>query len=164
MTGMKEGAGEDPFAESAPEDDPDAESESPPDTESSAENAHAPTRTDMDRGRNAADDGESRTRTRSTSGESDATTGTHRSDRQQMQIPYKLRRDGVQDGRDRVPLFLHPETKRAERDTLHELENRFDDNVSLTDLREALVMIGMDHVDEVERQLEEWGYGMTFDE
>jgi hypothetical protein len=80
-----------------------------------------------------------------------------------MQIPYKFRRDGVQDGRDRVPLFLQPETKRAERDALRELEERFDDDVSLTDLREALVMVGLDHREEVEAQLEAWGYGMTFE-
>jgi len=81
-----------------------------------------------------------------------------------MRIPYKLRRDGVQDGRSRVPLFLQKETKRGEREAQRELERRFDDSVSLTDLREALVMVGLEHMDEVEGQLEEWGYGMTFEE
>ena len=80
-----------------------------------------------------------------------------------MKIPYKFRRDGVQDGRDRVPLFLQGDTKSAERDSLRELEERFDDDVSLTDLREALVLVGLQHLDEVEGHLEEWGYGMTFD-
>jgi predicted nuclease with TOPRIM domain len=63
-----------------------------------------------------------------------------------------------------VPLFLLPETKRAERDALRELEERFDADVSLTDLREALVRAGLEHLDDVESELEEWGYGMTFDE
>nr|WP_233274848.1 hypothetical protein [Haladaptatus cibarius] len=80
-----------------------------------------------------------------------------------MQIPYKFRRDGVQDGRDRVPLFLQKDTKSAERDALRELEERFDDDVSLTDLREALMKVGLRHLDEAEVHLEEWGYGMTFD-
>jgi hypothetical protein len=80
-----------------------------------------------------------------------------------MQIPYKYRRDSVQDGRNRVPLFLQPETKTAEREALRELEERFDDNVSLTDLREALVKVGLEHLDKTEESLEEWGYGMTFD-
>jgi len=80
-----------------------------------------------------------------------------------MEIPYKYRRDSVQDGRDRVPLFLQPETKTAEREALRELEERFDDNVSLTDLREALVKVGLEHLDETEESLEEWGYGMTFE-
>lgn len=78
--------------------------------------------------------------------------------------PTKFRRDGVQDGRDRFPLFLQEDTKRAEREVLREREGRFDDDISLTDLREALVKVGLQHLDEVERHLEEWGYGMTFDE
>ncbi|RQH02296.1 hypothetical protein [Natrarchaeobius oligotrophus] len=140
MTGMKEGAGENPFA-----DDP-APVESTESRESSSD--------DSDRS-NDADDAED-------------VTETTRTDRSSsgggIQIPYKYRRDGVQDGRDRVPLFLHEETKTAERDALRELEDRFDDDVSLTDLREALVKVGVDHLDEVEDQLEEWGYGITFDD
>ncbi|SEP31915.1 hypothetical protein SAMN05216388_10833 [Halorientalis persicus] len=80
-----------------------------------------------------------------------------------MRIPYKYRRDSVQDGRERVPLFLQSDTKDGEHDARRELEDRFGDDVSLTDLREALVMIGLDHLDEVENKLEEWGYGMNFD-
>lgn len=131
MTGMKEGAGEDPFADGADS----AETES----------AKQPDRDDVQ-----------------------PSTDTETSDRRRssppLEIPYKFRRDGVQDGRDRVPLFLHSETKSAERDVLRELEERFDDDVSLTDLREALMKVGLEHLDEVERHLEEWGYGMTFDE
>lgn len=134
MTGMKEGAGEDPFddndesTESASGEQPDiGDTQTSPDTVAE-------------------------------------TTNIQRSSQQQMQIPYKFRRDGVQDGRSRVPLFLQSDTKSAERDALRELEERFDNNVSLTDLREALVKVGLQHLDEVEGNLEEWGYGMTFDE
>lgn len=133
MTGMKEGAGEDPFADETTADDPDpieADPESQMTTETPREQS---------------------------------STETAESQQQSMTIPYKFRRDGVKDGRDRVPLFLQPETKRAERDALRELEERFDADVSLTDLREALVQVGMEHLDEVEGELEEWGYGMTFD-
>lgn len=139
MTGMKQGAGENPFAEDADTDEEQspAADDKPDDDIQSAD----------------VDSGSSGT-TRSESGASS----------QPMQIPYKFRRDGVQDGRDRVPLFLHSDTKSAERDALRELEEQFDANVSLTDLREALVMTGLNHLDEVETQLEEWGYGMTFDE
>ncbi|MWG33815.1 hypothetical protein [Halomarina oriensis] len=134
MTGMKEGAGEDPFAE-----DPESKAESH-ETEELGEREVGGSSTESKEG------------SRQEAGS-----------RQSMRIPYKFRRDGVQDGRDRVPLFLHPKTKSAERDALHELEDRFDDSVSLTDLREALVMVGLDHLDEVELHLEEWGYGLTFD-
>ncbi|EMA56251.1 hypothetical protein [Halococcus thailandensis] len=129
MTGMKEGAGEDPFADNG------SESSNPTEQE----------------------------KTGDTNAESKA-TDVRQTGQQQIQIPYKFRRDGVQDGRSRVPLFLQEDTKRAERDALRELEERFDNNVSLTDLREALVKVGLQHLDEAKDNLEQWGYGMTFDE
>lgn len=131
MTGMKEGAGEDPFAEDDDSLDPDPNKE--PETEEIP--VEAPTES----------------------------TDSQSATQNQIQIPYKYRRDSVQDGRDRVPLFLQPETKTAEREALRELEERFDDDISLTDLREALVKVGLDHLDEAEENLEEWGYGMTFE-
>lgn len=133
MTGMKQGAGENPFADD--------------DSEESA------------RGREEQQ--EAQTESDPVEGQSSSETD---SSRQQMQIPYKFRRDGVQDNRSRVPLFLQDGTKRGERDAQREFEARFDDDVSLTDLREALVLVGLEHLDEVEGQLEEWGYGMTFDD
>jgi len=134
MTGMKEGAGEDPFAE---------------DSETTGENA-SEGRSEIAESTTSAND-------------TDERANADQSTQQQVRIPYKFRRDGVQDGRNRVPLFLQDETKSAERDALRELEERFDGNVSLTDLREALVMAGLNHLDEVEEQLEAWGYGMTFE-
>lgn len=135
MTGMKEGAGENPFAD----DDESDETDSKP-------------------RRSAERDRESSSDDKSTVSESE------QRGRRQVRIPYKFRRDGVQDGRNRVPLFLQKETKDGEREAQRELEDRFDDDVSLTDLREALAMVGLKHLDDVEEQLREWGYGMTFDE
>ena len=138
MTGMKEGAGEDPFAEDAKLTE----------TESAAQ---------REKDSNQASTG-------STAERNDASDSQSARQQQAVQIPYKFRRDGVQDGRNRVPLFLQKGTKSAERDALRELEDRFDDSVSLTDLREALMKVGLQHLDEVEDHLEEWGYGMTFNE
>ncbi|WP_226042854.1 hypothetical protein [Natrinema sp. DC36] len=133
MTGMKEGAGEDPFASSDESTDTTEETTT--------------------------------TETATSESETVETESTQSSrQRRSMQIPYKFRRDGVQDGRERVPLFLQSETKNSERDAQRELEDRFDDDVSLTDLREALMKAGLDHLDEVEAHLEEWGYGLTFEE
>lgn len=134
MTGMKEGAGEDPFAESA--------------------------ESDADEG-NSRDERDRSTESGGQSSE-DVVGSPAGSGQQSVQIPYKFRRDSVQDDRERVPLFLMEDTKAAERDGLRELEERFNDDVSLTDLREAVVAVGLQHLDEVEGQLEEWGYGMTF--
>lgn len=134
MTGMKEGAGEDPFADDEPTVDQDEDPE-PTETEASVQSG---------------------TNKQGTSG---STTG-----RRSVQIPYKFRRDSVQEGRERVPLFLHEGTKQSERDAQREMESRFGDSVSLTDLREALVRTGLENLDEVEHQLEEWGYGVEFDQ
>lgn len=138
MTGMKEGAGEDPFAEDAVSTEPESESTEQFDEDDETTSADQDETTDAARSKRS---GQQRT----------------------MQIPYKFRRDGVQEDRDRVPLFLQEDTKGAERDALRELEDRFGDDVSLTDLREALVKAGLHHLDEVEEHLEEWGYGMTFE-
>lgn len=138
MTGMKEGAGEDPFAE---------------DTE--AAESRSVEQTDQD-------DTEKPTNTMTEAG--DMSNQRPQQQEESIQIPYKFRRDSVHDGRDRVPLFLQPDTKSAERDALRELEERFDDDVSLTDLREALMIVGIEHLDEAKVHLKEWGYGMTFDE
>jgi hypothetical protein len=135
MTGMKEGAGEDPFA--------DDESESNEPDERTGEATE--TRGSRD------------TESVNTAG------GTGEVDGQSMQIPYKFRRDSVHDNRDRVPLFLQEDTKTNEREAVRELEDRFGDNVSLTDLREATMLVGLAHLDEVQEHLEEWGYGMTFE-
>jgi len=135
MTGMKEGAGEDPFAEEgSPDDDPERQ----PDTASETR----PTENDP------AMKGGSSTAAETSSSESE------------MSIPYKYRRDSVQDGRDRVPLFLHPETKTDEREAMRKLEERFDDSISLTDLREALVKAGLENLDTTQGHLEDWGYGL----
>lgn len=133
MTGMKEGAGEDPFADNEQSDSPSQEET---------------------KGTESTND----------SSETSRTNDIADNDRQSPKIPYKLRRDSVQDGRDRVPLFLKEETKQMERTAQRELEKQFGENVALTDLREALMKVGLQHMNEVETNLEEWGYGMTFEE
>jgi len=135
MTGMKEGAGEDPFAEEgSPDDDPDRQADTATETPS----------TENDPAKEGRD----------------STTAETSSSESEMSIPYKYRRDSVQDGRDRVPLFLHPDTKTDEREAMRELEERFDDSISLTDLREALVKAGLENLDTTQNHLEDWGYGL----
>lgn len=84
MTGMKEGAGEDPFAD----DDADTTDDSDETIEAAAE--AEPTAPDQ------SDETEpSEQASESTSDETAA-----------IDVPYTLRRNSVQDGRDRYPLFL----------------------------------------------------------
>lgn len=115
MTGMKEGTGDDPFAD---DDEPE------------------------ERGGGAVVETEPETTPEVSTPE----------------IPWKFRRDGVQDGRDRVPLFLLEETKRNERELKAAVETALDENVSLTDLREAAYRVAMRHEAEVADELREWGY------
>lgn len=132
--GMKKGAGEDPFA-----DDP--EPDSSPDV-----NRTEPTETDSEPATSTSE------------------TGSSNSSQTPMKLPYKYRRSGVRDGRERVPLFIQDSTKEAERNTMSTLEERFGENVAKTDLREASLQAGMENIEAVASQLEEWGYGLEFDE
>jgi len=75
------------------------------------------------------------------------------------QLPYVLRREKVKDERPEVhQLFVQRDTHdaavRAERD----LEDRLNDSLARTDAREAIYLAGMQHLDEAEAILREWGY------
>lgn len=168
MTGMKEGAGEDPFADDADaspaETGSGSEAETVSDEPSTTSGATTTSRSTTEADEKNEDSAEAVTDERDSAASTPENDGQGESQRRSLQIPYKFRRDGVQDGRSRVPLFLQPETKRAEREALRELEDRFGDSVSLTDLREALVLAGLEHLDEVEERFADWGYGMTFDQ
>lgn len=61
------------------------------------------------------------------------------------------------DGRDRVPLFLLEETKRSEREFKAAVKNALDEDVSLTDLREAAYRAAMQHEAGVADDLRECG-------
>lgn len=128
---MKEGAGENPFADESTEPSDDG-----PDTSETV----------------AAETPEQEDEVLSESEDTDT-----------FDIPYKFRRNSVQDGRERYPLFLMQETRAAEREALNDLENQFGASVSKTDLREALVKIGLQNLDNVEAQLRDWGYGIEFE-
>lgn len=88
---------------------------------------------------------------------------THDSGQAEMQIPYKFRRSGVKDGRNRVPIYLQDPTKEREREVKQSLESEFDEDVTMTDLREAVLKVGLENPSDVQDQLEEWGYGIEFE-
>jgi hypothetical protein len=81
-----------------------------------------------------------------------------------MDIPLKFRRNAVKEGRNRVTLYLQENTIESERDARNKLQERFGEDVAKADLREAMVLTALDDLDTVASQLEEWGYGMDFDE
>ena len=80
------------------------------------------------------------------------------------QYPYLLARSSVSDGRDAATLSLpiSTEMKKAYNRGILELDNeRFEDaEIQNTDVAIASMLVGLQHLDEVEGILREWGYGI----
>lgn len=77
-------------------------------------------------------------------------------------VPWLYRRANARDGRPKTKqLHLQESTARQESQFKSDAEAAVDERVKLTDLREAALLVAMDHVDEVADQLREWGYDQT---
>lgn len=80
------------------------------------------------------------------------------------QYPYILARSSVSDGRDAATLSLPigTETKKAYNRGILELDNeRFEEaEIQNTDVAIASMLVGLQHLNEVEEILREWGYGI----
>ena len=74
------------------------------------------------------------------------------------QLPYIFARDGVKDNRSMVQYFLRTETEQFEKEARSAVGDELGTDVYLTDLREALVRVGAEHIDEVAEELRSWGY------
>jgi hypothetical protein len=145
---MKSGAGDDPFAETDPDDgttsgetpargdgsDGDTEPEPAPDARATKTGGG-----DSAIAANAIDDGVTPL---------DAAG-----------IPWVLRRGSVKDDRPNVTqFFLRDETDRGEQRLKADVEERLDGDVYTLDLREATYRIAMRHPDEIAEELRSWGY------
>lgn len=140
---MKEGPGDDPFADdddaeeseeqAAPEPDPDPEPELEPESEPEPDEAQADER------------------------ESETSSTMSTSD-----IPYVVRRQTVKEKRQNEHVaFLRDEYAELEGDILDGVADELDmrsKEVSVTDLREAFVELGNRHQQELAEILEGWGY------
>lgn len=143
MTGMKEGVGENPFErddlvdETEPEDESEGQSttEAPASSEGAAEAA-------------ATTENEART---SESGGSMLS---------KQDLPYIYRRDRVTDERDQIPFYLREETTDVLENRLITFETQLDEDVSKIDFRELALLVGVEHLDEMQDRAREWGYGM----
>lgn len=94
--------------------------------------------------------------------ESDAGAETEASDERPTMdaIPYKLRRDRVNEGREQVPYFLREEVLAAEDDLQATLEDRLGESVYKSDYREAAMVVAQRRPDLVAEVLREWGYDL----
>ena len=150
---MKSGAS-DPFAEESQTADAERETSTGQDTSKSS--------SDMIQQRSADELGNSdRSSTQqSDTGEKMVMTQDERGFSRD-QLPYILRREKVKDERPEVhQLFVQEQTHSAAIDAERELEDRIDDDLSRTDAREAIYRAGMQHLDDAERVLREWGYDL----
>ncbi|TKX81286.1 hypothetical protein [Halorubrum sp. SD626R] len=76
-------------------------------------------------------------------------------------IPWILRRNSITDGREQtVQLHLQEETMDVQRTQKSLIESRLGESVRKADLREAALLVGLQHTDDVVDVLKEWGYAL----
>lgn len=75
-------------------------------------------------------------------------------------IPYKLRREKVNQGREQVPFFLREEVMEAEDDLRDALEDLLGEDVYKSDYREAAMVVAQRNPELVAEVLREWGYDL----
>jgi hypothetical protein len=76
-------------------------------------------------------------------------------------IPWILRRNSITDGREQtVQLHLQEETMNVQRTQKSIIESRLGESVRKADLREAALLVGLQHTDDVVDVLKEWGYAL----
>lgn len=76
-------------------------------------------------------------------------------------IPWILRRNSITDGREQtVQLHLQESTLDVQRTQKIAVESRLGESVRKADLREAALLVGLQHTDAVVDVLEEWGYAL----
>lgn len=75
-------------------------------------------------------------------------------------IPYKLRREKVNEGREQVPYFLREEVIDAEDELQDTLEELLGEDVYKSDYREASMVAAQRNPELVAEILREWGYDL----
>lgn len=74
-------------------------------------------------------------------------------------LPWIYERNSITDGRSKtVQLHLQRSTLQDQRTARSDIEVQLGEEVQKADLREAALLVGLQHIDEVADQLREWGY------
>ncbi|MFD1589366.1 hypothetical protein ACFR9U_20510 [Halorientalis brevis] len=138
---MKQGSADDPFASEPSEESPTTSS-----TET-ASNSEPTTVTEEPT---------------ETTGQAEAETTTTTTDDRpttNQPLPWIYHRENARDGREKTKqLHLQQSTAQQESAFRSEVEENVGESVELTDLREAAILVAMNHPSEVADQLREWGY------
>jgi hypothetical protein len=75
-------------------------------------------------------------------------------------LPFIFARRTVKADREAVPVYVQDDTAADIGEVERQLGQEFDgDKVMALDVREALVRVGLQNVDDVESVMREWGYG-----
>lgn len=91
----------------------------------------------------------------------DRTSASDDSGRPTMEsLPYKLRRNKVNEGREQVPYFLREEVIDAEGDLQDTLEEILGETVYKSDYREAAMVVAQRNPELIADVLREWGYDL----
>jgi hypothetical protein len=76
-------------------------------------------------------------------------------------LPWIHRRNSITDGREKtVQLHLQADTVDAERAGKSDVEQLLGESVKKADLREAALLVGLEHDDEIAEVLRGWGYAI----
>ncbi|WP_123623611.1 hypothetical protein [Halorubrum sp. CSM-61] len=79
----------------------------------------------------------------------------------QRDLPWVLTRNSITDGREQtVQLHLQQSTVDSQRETTRTLESELGEPIKKADLREAALLVGLRHTDEIAATLREWGYDL----
>lgn len=91
----------------------------------------------------------------------DSEPGVRTSEPTSSDVPWVLRRNTITDGREQtVQLHLQQRTLDTQRRRKTTIEDRLGESVRKADLREAALLVGLQHTDDVVDVLEDWGYAL----
>ncbi len=76
-------------------------------------------------------------------------------------LPYKLRREKVNEGREQVPYFLRKDVIESESELQETLEEQLGEDVYKSDYREAAMVVAQRNPELVAGVLREWGYDLN---
>lgn len=76
------------------------------------------------------------------------------------EIPYKLRRNRVNEGREQVPFFLREHVLEGDDELQATLEGLLEEKVYKSDYREAAMVVAQRNPELVADVLREWGYDL----
>jgi hypothetical protein len=142
--GLKSGSRDAGLDEADDDESQSTEQQDTPHTES--EKKAAPSSTDLD------DPSDGTTSSTDTETESQRPT--------MDSIPYKLRRDKVNEGREQVPYFLREGVLEAEDELQDTLEELLGESVYKSDYREASMVVAQRNPELIAEVLREWGYDL----